>query len=174
MNKSADVLERTVLHPGKFFMKAGEGNMRAFIVQNGEVTSFYTNDDGQKIEIEKYGPGTIFGEKGLLVDYIPSFDFEATETTTVVVITRQDFEKHMKKVPKAIKTVLEHALKKIQDYERKGSEATISDFNVDEIAVQLVNNLIKGLSDEKKDKYQAAITPHINGLIKAINDLKQS
>ncbi|MDH5723683.1 MAG: cyclic nucleotide-binding domain-containing protein [Alphaproteobacteria bacterium] len=174
MDKSADVLERTVLHPGKYFMKAGEENMRAFIVQNGEVTSYYTNDEGKKIEIEKYGPGAIFGEKGLVVNYIPTFDYEATQTTTVIVITRQDFEKHMKKVPKAVKTVLDHTLKKIQSYERKGSQSIINEFDIDDIAIQLVNDLIQGLPDDKKEKYQATITPHVNALIKAIKDIKQS
>lgn len=176
MDKSADVLERTVLHPGKFFLHAGEDNMRAFIVQTGEVTSYFTNDDGQIIEIEKYGPGSIFGEKGLIIQHKPSLDYKATETTTVIVITRQDFEKHMKKVPKSVKTVLDHALEKIRNYERKGSEAAIRQFNiddVDDVAVQLVAALVKDLPEEKKAEYKDAITPHINGLIKAIKELKQ-
>ena len=133
---------------------------------------------GTKVYFERLGqwrgPGTIIGERGLLLDDVPTLSYEATQSTTVIVITRQYFEKQMKKVPKVVRTVLDHALKKIQGYETKDSELTINQFDVDELAVLLVSNLVKGLSDDKKAIYQETITPHINGLIKAIKELKGS
>lgn len=181
MNRGADVLERSVVQPGKPFIKAGEENMRAYVIQNGEVCA-YVIQDNQRIEIARFGPGTIIGEMCLMIDDPININYEAVVTTTVVTVTRQDFQKRLARADKTIKTILDHAIKKIEHYERLEMERAMKkpetvfapppELPLDATAVALVENLIKDLSDEKKSSYREAMLPHINGLICGIKALK--
>ena len=93
MAKGADVLERSCLPEGKIFIREGEENTRAYVIQTGEVSAFFTSEDGRKIEVDRYGPGTIIGEECLVVDTPAKLSYEVVETSTVITLTRQDFQK---------------------------------------------------------------------------------
>ena len=43
---------------------------------------------------------------------------------------------------------------------------------LDDQAIAMVDDLLSGLSNDKKKKYEAAILPHVNALIKEINIIK--
>ena len=88
------VMERSVLHAGKVFIKENEEHSRAYIIQTGKIRSFKTTD-GKKIPIKEYGPNTIIGESNLLEDKMADKSYEALTNTTVITITRQDFEKRI-------------------------------------------------------------------------------
>lgn len=155
--------------------------MRAYVIQNGEVCA-YIMQDNQRVEIARFGPGTIIGEMCLMMDDPITINYEALVTTTVVTVTRQDFQKRLARADKTIKTILDHAVKKIEYYEKLELERALKkpevvfappvDLPLDATAVALVENLIKDLSDEKKTSYREAMLPHINGLISGIKSLK--
>lgn len=172
MNGAPDVLERRVLQPGKAFIKAGEENSRAYVVQSGEVIA-YTEDGNRKVEIDRYGPGTIIGESALLVDEEAKVSYEAVTNTTVVTITRQDFQKRLSRTDKSIRTILDHAVKKINYYENIEMIKALERAEIDDTALQLVRGLLSGLSEDKKTQYEHALLPHLNGLIKEIKNLKK-
>ncbi len=173
MNKGADVLERTVIQAGKVFIKAGEENARAYMIQNGEVQSFTMNGD-EKIIIEKFGIGTLIGEKNLIFDDPAATSYEAITSVTVVAITRQDFQKKLTRTDKTVKTVLDYAIKKATDYEKVEKEKAKENnkIKIDSTAIALVNSLTQGLSDEKKEQYNQALLPHVNGMLQEIKKLK--
>ncbi len=171
MKKGADVLERSCLQAGKTFIRAGEGNARAYVIQNGEVASFVM-EGGNKVEVERFGPGTIIGEKCLVIDEPSPLSYETITTATVVTITRDDFQRRLNKVDKSIKTILDHAIKKISDYESAEIKKAIKRSELDDQAIAMVDDLLSGLSNDKKKKYEAAILPHVNALIKEINIIK--
>ena len=62
------VMERSVIHAGKIFIKENEENTRAYLIQAGKVRSFKMVNEN-KIVIEEYHPGTIIGELGLLSEH---------------------------------------------------------------------------------------------------------
>lgn len=172
MNKGADVLERRVLQAGKVFIKTGEENARAYVIQAGEVQSF-TMDGDQKIIIEKLGPGTIIAEKCLIFDEPATISYEALSSVTVVTVTRQDFQKKLTKTDKTVKTILDCAIKKLSYYESLEKNKAKNRAELDETAITIVNSLTQNLSDDKKDKYNEALLPYVNGMMKEIKKLKE-
>ena len=173
MKKGTDVLERSCLQAGKTFIRSGEGNARAYVIQSGEVAAFIMKGD-VKIEVERFGPGTIIGEKCLIIDDTSPLSYETIISTTVVAITRDDFQKRLNKVDKSIKTILDHAIKKIGHYENIETNKAMKRFDMDDMAVALVDDLLSGLSNDKRKEYENAILPHVNSLIKEIKDIKNN
>ncbi len=172
MSKNTNVLERSVLQAGKVFVEEGEDNFRAFVIQNGEVRAFKTQE-GERQEIAEYGPGSIIAEMSLLVDEPQKLSYEATETTTVITITRQDFQKTLSRTDKTIQTVLDHVIKKLSVYENKEIDDAIQTQQMDEQTKQLINGLFRNVSEDRKVQYQKSLGPHINGLITGIKKIKE-
>lgn len=172
MTKGVDVLERSCLPVGKVFIRAGEENARAYIIQNGEIIAF-TMDGDKKIEVERFGPGTMIGEKCLVIDEPSTLSFEVVEAATVVIITRQDFQKRLVKAGKSISTVIEHAVKKLTYYENIEIHKALTQKDVCNEARQLVKGLLTNLPAEKHLQYEDSLIPHANGLMKALLDIKK-
>ncbi len=174
MQKGADVLERSCLPTGKVFIKEGEESARAYMIQVGEVAAF-TMEGDRKVEIERLGPGSIIGERFLVADEPATISYEAIVPTTVVVITRQEFQKLLSKVDKNIKTVFDYAIEKIRHYERLSTtKALKKKIEVDDKTYAMVQGLLVGIPDEKKSRYEDAILPHVSAIVKAINEVKNS
>lgn len=173
MSKSADVLERSVIHEGKVFITAGEENARAYIIQSGRICSFMMQND-KKIIVSTYGAGTLIGEMCLLLDTPIPLSYQAMETTTVVTITRQDFQKKLVRIDKTIKTVLDHLIKKIEEYESLHMQKASDESSTTEISRKLLRNLVGDISEDKKLRYERALLPHINGLLKELQKLKET
>lgn len=173
MNTSVNVLERSVLQAGKTFLKIGQENARAYVIQNGEICA-YLMQNNEKIEVARFGPGTIICEMALMIDEICALNYETLCTTTVITITRQDFQKKLSRVDKSIQTVLDHAIKKIQYYENLELNNAIKNAEIDGTALALTRNLTKGMTEDKKAQYEQAILPHINGLLKEIKNIKRA
>lgn len=173
MNKAADVLERSVIPAGKVFIKAGEENSRAYIIQTGMVFSF-TELDGRKVEVERYGPGTIIGETCLMIDTPISLSYETIESSTVVTITRQDFQKRLTRIDKTVVKILNHAVEKIENYEKEHIDSAIRRSEIEEEANILVQNILKSrqLTVADKEHYEKMILPAVNDMIKAIKKFK--
>ena len=168
---AAEVMERSVIHAGKVFIKEFEENMRAYVIQTGKVRAFKMVGDN-KVVVQEYGPNTIIGETCLLLDDPITMSYEAMCDTTVVTITRQDFEKRLHKCDKTIQTILQHLMTKLQTQAQSSQNEAVSASEVDETAFQLVQGMIRGMPDDKKRQYELAMLPHINGLIKSIKRLK--
>ncbi len=102
MSRGDNVLERKVIHTGKVFIKAGEEHARAYLVQSGLIQGFVMEGE-DKIVVADYEPGRIIGEVCLMVDEPMTMSYEAVVDTTVVTITRQDFQKKISRKRKTLK-----------------------------------------------------------------------
>ena len=170
---SDSVMERSVIHSGKVFIKEDEENGRAYLIQAGKVRSFKMVGES-KVVINEYSPGDFIGELGLLTDEPATESYEAMVDTTVAVISRQDFDHKLKKTDKLIRTVFQHLAVKLEQHNRQEQENAISSSRIDESAYQLVQALIKDMGDENKRKYELAMMPHANALMKAIKKVRTS
>lgn len=167
-----EVLERSVLQAGKVFIKPGEEGLRAYVIQTGLVRSFIMKGE-EKIEVERFGPGTIIGETCLAHDEVMDIGYEAIQGSTVVTITRQDFEKKLAKSDSMIKTTFKHVMNKLYELDKKLSEKALADSDIDEQARQLTTALIADVKQEKKEEYEAALLPPLNRIIKELKRLKE-
>lgn len=181
MNTSENVLERKVIPPGKPFIKAGEEHARAYIVQTGLIRA-YIEEDGKKIEVQTYGPGRIIGEVCLMSDEPMTMNYEAVESSTVVTLTRSEFQKKIAKMDKNVSTILEHVMNKLNfqyaddinaaKLRSKTDELLSSPEAVHKDAGKLVGALTANLAGARKEKYENAIMPHMNAMLQTIEALK--
>ena len=167
-----DVFDRNVIHAGKVFIKAGEEHARAYMVQTGLLQSFVMDGD-QKVEVAQYEPGRIIGETCLMVDEPMSMSYEAVLDSTVITITRQDFQKKISRIDKNIMTILHHVMDKLNYQDLNAIDKARKKAEIDPDAFKMVEALTTGLSDEKKFQYEKAILPHANQIVKAVKELKE-
>ncbi len=165
------IMERNVLHTGKVFIKEQEEHSRAYIIQSGRVRSFKMQGE-QKIPIKEYGPNTIIGEANLLEDKPADKSYEAVRETTVITITRQDFEKRLQKSDTIIQTVFQHMMAKMEILLSEQEAERTRKLDIDENAFLIVREMTKNVSDDQKRRYELALLPHINAIMKSVKSLK--
>lgn len=166
-----EILERKIIHAGKIFIKAGEENSRAYVIQQGKVCAFFMKDD-QRIDVADHGPGTIIGESCLVLDDPIDLSYETLVDTTVVTITRQDFQKKLSRADKTVKVLFGHVINKLHEMDSAAMGRAGEKAKIDDDALSLVKGLIAGLPPDKKFEYEQALLPHLNALIKEIKNLK--
>lgn len=167
------VFDRSVIPAGKVFIKANEENSRAYVIQTGQVRSFVIDEDGEEIEVARYSDGTIIGEVCLVVDDPIPMNYQTLESSTVITITRADFEKKFSKADQVIQTILEHLAEKLKLQDSKALEEAMEKPDIDPTAQKMVDHLVSGLSDERKAVFTKALLPHVDGMMKAINFMKE-
>ncbi len=166
-----DVFDRNVIHAGKVFIKAGEEHARAYMVQNGLLRAFVMDGD-MKVEVAEYTPGRIIGETCLMVDEPMSMSYEAVVDTTVITITRQDFQKKISRIDKDIMTILDHVMNKLNMQDLSAIDKAVERSQIDDDAYKMMAALTTGLPDEKKFVYEREVLPHVNRMVKTIKELK--
>jgi len=172
MSNSENVLERKVIHPGKPFIKAGEEHARAYIVQSGLVSAFIMEGD-RKIEVTQYGSGRIIGEICLMSDEPMTMNYEALQDTTVITLTRQEFQSKIAKIDKNVGTILEHVMNKLNFQYASDVENALKASEIDSDAYAMVDGLIGKVPEGRKIKYEEALLPHVNAIVKEIKALKE-
>lgn len=172
MGKATDILERSVLPAGKVFIKAGEENCRAYVIQSGNVLC-YTMKGEQKVEVARYGPGTMIGETCLLLDDPIALSYEATESTTVVTITRQDFQKRLARIDKSVRNILDRAMQKLQDFQREEIEQVLRLYDVDDQTMALTKTMVKSLPKDLQMRYEVELLPHLDGVVRVLKEIRK-
>lgn len=166
------ILDRNVIHAGKVFIKAGEEHARAYVVQNGVVRAFIMDENDHKVIVGEYDAGRIIGETCLMVDEPMAMNYEAVTDVTVVTITRQDFQTKLSKLDKDIHKILNYVMNKLNYQEIAAIDKALSKSEIDADALKMVDSLTQGLPSERKFKYEKAILPHVNSMVKELKTLK--
>lgn len=166
------VYDRKIFPAGKVFIKEGEEAYHAYLVQSGTVRVYKTKEDGDEIEITELGAGAILGESALILDEPRNASAQAVSSTTVIVISRDDFERKMQKVDETIQKVLKLMSMKLgslnKDAMKRHEDAHKRDFEAEAI----VDSFCRKMSPERQEKFKEEITPHMTGLIRALKNFK--
>lgn len=173
MNKPAEnVLERKVIHPGKPFIKQGEEHARAYIVQNGRIRSYIMQGEN-KVEVAEYGPGRIIGEICLMSDEPMNMNYEALEDTTVITMTRSEFQKKIAKMDKNVSTILEHVMNKLNYQYTESVEKAREGMVMDQDAMKVLQVFSGSIPEEKRARFEGSILPHVNAILKEMRTIKK-
>ncbi len=168
---TSDILERQVFQAGRRLISEDEMKPEAYIIQSGEVVS-YIIENGQRIDLEEFGKGDLIGEANLVSDYPHFINYEAITGTTVVKVNRQDFEKKMKKHDPIVKNILKNMVDKIQKHDKRWTDHVIKTKYEDIKATKIVDHLLSGMEEERREKYREILLPQFSVMIKAIEELK--
>lgn len=171
MGKTTDILERKVIHAGKVFIQQGDENSRAYVIQVGAVKGFVMKGE-ERIDVAVHGPGDMIGEVNLVSDEPAEINYEAMVDTTVITVTRQDFQKKLARMDKSVKTIINYMTQKLQSQDRYSVDKAFKSSEIDEKSYALTRTFTVNLPPEKQHEYEAAILPHVNGILKAIKELR--
>lgn len=173
-NKSPeDVLERSVFHKDEIFIKGNEETNKAYIIQSGLVRAFVI-ENGEEIDIAEYGPGIIVGEVSLMVDEPLRMNYQALEDTTVVMVSRHDFQKKLARADNTLKKIIGFLVNKLNHQDDTHIENATQDIEMDETALFLIDSLTSGLPSEKQELFRNAMLPDVDALVKTVKRLKSA
>jgi CRP-like cAMP-binding protein len=84
----ADFFDKRLLQPGEVVMRQGEQGDEAYLITRGTVR-VYTTTGGEETEIDRLGPGDVFGEAAIFSGYQRTASIQAVEETHVAVVTQE-------------------------------------------------------------------------------------
>ena len=84
---------------GTLFFTPDDTSERLFILKRGQVELYRITRSGQRLVIRRIGPGTIFGEMGLLGQTLQGTFAEALEDSLVCSATREDVVQFFREHP---------------------------------------------------------------------------
>ena len=101
----ADVLDRKTFKPGERIFKEGEDGSVAYVIQSGEV-EIVKVIEGEERVLATIGQGGIFGEMALIDSKPRMASARASKPTTIIVVTKNMFDRKMAKTDPFIRGLL--------------------------------------------------------------------
>ncbi len=100
-----DRLASRTFKPGEVIFKEGQQGHEAFLIQDGYV-SVWRTEDGRRVDLGTRSEGEIVGEMALIDDTERSATVSAGSDVTVQVITKKDLDAALSKAPEVLSTIL--------------------------------------------------------------------
>lgn len=173
MLKMFGFYDRKSIPAGKVFVREGDPGYEAYLIQAGAVRVF-TEKNGEKITLAEVGPGDIIGEVALIMDEPRSASMEALEATTVVVITRDNFNKIMSKTDQTIQSVLKLLTNRINKQNNHTIVTHQENAKIDPDSRMITESFARSMTPERKAQFVAEVGPHMSNLIKSLKRFKTS
>ena len=138
-----DLFQRTMLKecgPGTVFFTPDDPSERVFILKLGQVEVYRLTASGKRLVTRRIGPGTIFGEMGLLGQTLQGCFAEATENSLVCMATRHDILQLLRERPDIALRLLDSVGGRLKSLEDRLEDAVFSP-----VKVRLARFLLSGL-----------------------------
>ena len=114
---------------GKVLFSYGDPGDSLYIVREGEVEIFFKNDTGDRIVLERPGPGDFFGELSLLDAGPRTATAVVTRDLQAVVVDREDIEALLKRHPAAAMDLLTATGRRLREANRLLRHTASRDIN---------------------------------------------
>ncbi|MBI4199306.1 MAG: Crp/Fnr family transcriptional regulator [Chloroflexi bacterium] len=125
--------------PGTVFFAPDDPSERLFILKTGQVVLYRLTPQGKRLVTRHIGPGTIFGEMGLLGQTMQGCFAEAMESSLVCMATREDVLQLFRQRPAVALRMLEAIGSRLRLLEERLEQAAFSPVKVRLAAFLLVN-----------------------------------
>jgi CRP-like cAMP-binding protein len=124
MRLLACISEQLTFQPGEYICESGEPSDAAYVILEGEIEFVLATDKGEK-SLGRQGPGTMFGEVGLLCDRERFACVRALSPLSVMRINRDCFLRMMQDNAQfSMAVAQELARRVVRLAERAGGEPT--------------------------------------------------
>ena len=114
---------------GTVFFTPDESTEQVFVLKSGEVQLYRLDFNGQRLVIRRVGPGTIFGEMGLLGETVHGCFAEAVEDSLVCIASRDEMFQLLRRKPEVALRVLEIVGGRLNTLERRLERLALSPVN---------------------------------------------
>jgi CRP-like cAMP-binding protein len=92
LHRLADRMIERNYAPGDLIVRQGQGGEGFFIIASGKAEAIRERGDGEKVNVNTFGPTDFFGELALLdAEGLRTATIRAIEPTVCLVLTRWDF-----------------------------------------------------------------------------------
>ena len=92
LRKVALIAQEQTVSSGEVFIRQGDTGNSLYIIMSGQVKVFRTSSSGMETVLALRGPGNSIGEMALLTDEPRSASVQATQESSLLIITKDDFD----------------------------------------------------------------------------------
>lgn len=111
---------------GTVFFTSDESTEQVFVLKSGEVQLYRLDINGHRLLIRRVGPGTIFGEMGLLGETVHGCFAEAVQDSLVCIASRDEMFQLLRRKPEVALRVLEIVGGRLKTLERRLERLALS------------------------------------------------
>ena len=119
MRRIGDRLPMATAHRGQLIYAPGETPEALFLLKAGRVRVYRLAEDGRKLVLGTFGPGTAFGEMSFLGQSMTGSFAEAIDDCTVCVMSRLDVEALIQEHPGVAVRLVELISQRLREAEDK-------------------------------------------------------
>jgi len=116
--------------PGTVFFTPEDSSERVFILKLGRVEVYRLTANGKRLVTRRIGPGTIFGEMGLLGQTLQGCFAEAIESSLVCIATKDDILQLLRERPDIAIHLLDSVGNRLKSLEDRLEDAIFSPVKV--------------------------------------------
>lgn len=167
MSKGSIIYDRVAFPKGKVIIHEGGKQAEAYLIQSGRL-GVYIERAGKKMELAVLEPGQIVGEMALITDEARSASVEALEDTTLIRISRAEFEERLGNSDRAIQAVVKMLSSRVAESNTSMAEkiAALEHLNV------AAREVYEETEAEVPDINDERLLPKLKDLLQAIEEFK--
>ena len=135
MERLERMTRMSTVRKGQVLFGPGDTDEMLFLLKRGKVQLYKLSPDGRKLVLSLVEPDTFFGQMSILGQQMASTFAEATEDSTVCIMTRDDIEALIKRKPQVGLRLLEVLGSRLLDTETR----------LEEVAFKRVPSRVAGL-----------------------------
>lgn len=110
---------------GYIFYRPDEQAEVLFLLKKGKVQVYTLTPEGKRLIVEAIGPGTFFGEMPLTAQSMHQSFAEATEDSTICVLSRYDMERLILQKPRVAVRLLDALSRRLQETQSRLEETAL-------------------------------------------------
>jgi CRP/FNR family cyclic AMP-dependent transcriptional regulator len=117
----AELAERGASRPyqkGTIVVAEGEPAQSMYLVLEGALRVYVSDDEGREVELNTLGPGEYFGEL-MLGNHVRSASVQTTARARLAMITRDEFERTLRERPDVAFLVIQHLIEHVRRLSRQ-------------------------------------------------------
>ena len=102
---------------GTIIVTEGEPALSMYLIHEGELRVFVSDEDGHEVELNTIGPGEYFGEL-MLGSQVRTATVQTTTKAKLTMITRAEFEQALNQRPGLAFHVIQHLIDRVRQLSR--------------------------------------------------------
>lgn len=111
-------LGHTRLYPkGTIVVTEGEPALSMYLIHEGQLRVFVSDEDGREVELNTMGPGEYFGEL-MLGSQVRTATVQTTTRAKLTMVTRAEFEQALAERPSLAFHVIQHLIDRVRQLSR--------------------------------------------------------
>lgn len=167
MGHNTPIFDRHFFGAGQVILREGDDGGNAFLIQSGEVM-VYAMKEGEEVELARLSSGDIIGEMALISDGERTANVKAAKDTTLITISRQQFEDKLRESDPTIRAMIHMLARRMVNSNNTLLDRKADTQDLKQTAQAIYQNIHESLPTAQKLAFQNKVAPHLKWLIEAI------